>query len=159
MNTFGRGVFLPRVSPVLLAVFALTVALFVLCGGKAQAGLHICNKTSNSVSVAVAMAWDWDEFDDYPYHWRVWGWWNIDAGDCKTPIGNALDTTGDTEYYYYAHDSGSDVWDGKMPFCVDADNAFDYNEDEETKCATGAKRNFRSIKTGSSSDFTLSLTP
>lgn len=125
----------------------------------ALAGLHLCNKTSHSVSAAVAMAWDWDEFGEEPGHWRVWGWWNIDPGDCKTPIGASLDTTGDATYYYYAHDSQGDVWDGSTPFCVDANYRFDYNEDEETSCTTGVQHKFREIKTNDDSDYTLSLTP
>jgi uncharacterized membrane protein len=123
----------------------------------ALAGLHICNKTQSKLSVAVAVM-----SGDCDIDWcseRIQGWWNIEPGDCKTPIGAALDTSGDTDYYYYAEDSQGGTWTGSLPLCVDSQYEFDYNDREESACVSNTKKNFRRIKTENSSDYTLSLTP
>ncbi len=123
----------------------------------AVAGLHICNKTENKLYVAVASLYGDCLFVDCSE--RVEGWWNIDPGDCKTPIGADLDTSGDTDYYYYAEDSQGGTWTGPMPLCVDPQYAFDYNLREETACASGTKKNFKRIETEKYTNYTLSLTP
>lgn len=139
-------------------VTALAVgALMILCGAKAQAGLHICNKTENKLYVAVAIM-SGDCYMDWCSE-RVQGWWNIEAGDCKTPIGENLDTSSDTDYYYYAEDSNGATWTGGLSLCVDPQNAFDFKDREEEQCVSGTHKNFKKIETGSYTDYTLSLTP
>ena len=113
--------------------------------------MHLCNKTSNTVW--AAMAWVDDDLEEL----RVWGWWTIEPGSCKTPIGADLDKY--VDYYYYAHDNAGNSWTGGTKFCVDNANAFDFNDDQEYKCATDTRRYFKSINTGGSADYTLSLTP
>lgn len=117
----------------------------------ARAGMHFCNKTTETVNVAMAT----DTYFDY----HVWGWWQVPPDGCKTPIGGDLDTTGDTDYYYYGYDSSGGTWTGGTRFCIDPNYAFDFNDDQESACATGTHRQFRSIATGNSSDFTVNLTP
>lgn len=123
----------------------------------AIAGLHVCNKTENKIYVAVASL-SGDCVIDYCSE-RIQGWWNIEPGDCKTPIGANLDTSGDTDYYYYAEDSQGGTWTGGLPLCVDPQNAFDYTYREDDACVTNSKKNFKRIATDQSSDYTLSLTP
>lgn len=134
--------------------FALFAVLFFR-PAPAVAGLHVCNKTENKVYVSVATLWG-DCYMDW-CHERVQGWWNIDPGDCKTPIGASLDTSGDTDYYYYAEDSQGATWTGDLSLCVDPNNAFDYGDSEADSCDSTHRR-FKPIRTGNYSDYTLSLT-
>lgn len=123
----------------------------------AIAGLHICNKTDNKLYVAVAVM-SGDCYMDW-CHSDVQGWWNIEPGDCKTPIGYALDTSGDTDYYYYAEDANGGTWTGGLSLCVDPKDAFEYKDREEEDCVTNSKKDFKRIKTDKYTDYTLSLTP
>jgi uncharacterized membrane protein len=113
--------------------------------------MHFCNKTTNTVNVAMAT----DTYFDY----HVWGWWQMAPDACKTPIGAELDTTGDTDYYYFGYDASGGTWTGSTRFCIDPNYALDFDDDQESACATGAHREFRSINTHDESDFTVNLTP
>ena len=138
-----------------LAPFAL-LALVFFRPVPARANLQICNKTDYKVSVAVATL-SGDCYIDYCTE-RIQGWWNIDAGDCKTPIGGDLDTSGDTDYYFYAESSNS-TWTGSLPLCIDPNYEFDYNQREDDACTSNTKKNFQRIKTENYRNYTLSLTP
>lgn len=137
----------------------LVIASIVLGGAliflpaRADAGMHFCNKTSITVNVAMATL-DWLSYA------RVWGWWQVEPSACKTPIGDALDTTGDIWYYYYAYDAAGGTWtdSSRYAFCIDTKYAFDYDDAQDTHCSSGERRHFRRIDTGSSSDYTVSLT-
>ncbi len=118
----------------------------------ARAGMHFCNKTSNTVSVAMATISDLFES-------HVWGWWQIAPADCKTPIGADLDTTGDLDYYYYAYDTAGGSWTGDVSFCINTATAFDFSDEQDADCATGTHRQFKSINTSDRTDYTLNLTP
>lgn len=139
--------------------WALTSAL-ILCGmlilspARADAGMHFCNQTSKTVTVAVATV-----RPHVVVH--VWGWWQLQPGACKMPIGGDLDTSGDTHYHYYAFDTSGGSWSGSGAFfyCVDPDDAFDFNDYQSYHCADSLRRNFRFIETDSRTDFTVNLTP
>jgi uncharacterized membrane protein len=118
----------------------------------ARAGMHFCNKTS--LTTNVAMATIDDIFDSH-----VWGWWQVEPGACKTPIGADLDTTGGMDYYYYAYDTSSGTWTGSTSFCINTSDAFDFNDDQDTQCATGEHRYFKTINTHDEADFTVDLLP
>lgn len=117
----------------------------------ARAGMHFCNKTSNTVTVAMATIDDL--FDSH-----VWGWWQIAPADCTTPIGADLDTLGDVAYFYYAFDTAGGSWTGDAKFCVAPSNAFDFNDQQDTDCTTGTHRQFKSIDTHDYVDHTVNLT-
>ena len=136
----------------LLFVFALIVGALLLHPASAKAGMHFCNKTN--LTVNVAMATIDDVFDSH-----VWGWWQVEPDACKTPIGADLDTTGGLDYYYYAYDTSGGTWTGSVHFCIDPNYAFDFNDAQDTNCATGTRKPFKSIDTHSESDFTVNLTP
>jgi uncharacterized membrane protein len=121
----------------------------------AVAGLHICNKTNHRISFAIGTLVG-DCSPDCIAHTK--GWWNIGPGDCKTPIGSDLDTSGTTLYYYYAEDSGGSTWTGTFSLCVDPQSAFDYGDNANADCA-GSRKSFRRINIGDNTDYTLSLTP
>lgn len=135
-----------------LFVFALVLGALFLHPAAAKAGMHFCNKTGQTVNVAVAT------LEDIGFYAHVWGWWQVEPGACKTPIGADLDTTGYLDYYYYAYDTSGGTWTGDVRFCIDPNYAFDYNDDQDTNCATGTHKMFKSINTHANSDFTVNLT-
>jgi uncharacterized membrane protein len=131
------------------------VTLFVFAGvlwlrpAPAQAALHICNKVQKPIYVAVGTS---DASND-----QSQGWWLIQPGDCKTPLGGSLDTTGATNYYFWAHsDDNTMTWSGEGKehefFCT-IDDPFTING-----CEQGTRRSFRRIDTQGYSDFTFSVT-
>ena len=132
-----------------LIPFVLFAALW-LRPAPAMAGLHICNKVSKTVYVAIGTSdIETDESQ---------GWWRIPSGSCKTPIGEALDTEGDTFYYLYAHSaddsmtwSGADL-DQSLSFCT-VEDVFTIDD-----CDRGTKRSFRRIYTHDYADYTYDLT-
>lgn len=139
-----------------VAAFVLVWAV-ALRPAPAAAGLHICNKTENKINVSVAILSG--DCIVAACDYRVEGWWNIDPGGCKTPIGADLDASGDTDYYYYAEDSQGGTWTGSTSLCVDPEDAFDFNDQQQQACTGGAHRSFKHISTDRSPDYTLSLTP
>jgi uncharacterized membrane protein len=143
-----------------LLSFAVPFALFAVLffsPAPADAGLHVCNKTENKLFVSVATLWG--DCDLTWCHEHVQGWWNIEPGDCKTPIGASLDTSGDTDYYYYAEDAQGGTWSGDLTLCVDGQSAFDYGDSDVDSCESNTHRRFKPIRTENYSDYTLSLTP
>jgi uncharacterized membrane protein len=118
----------------------------------ARAGMHFCNKTSMTVNVAMATLDD--VFDSH-----VWGWWQVAPDACRTPIGADLDTTGGTDYHYYAYDTSGGTWTGSETFCVNTTAAFDFSDREDTDCATGTHRDFKTINTHDQVDYTVDLLP
>jgi len=136
---------------ILISAFFVFAAL-IFHPAPARAGMHFCNKTTNTVNVAMATIDDL--FDS-----RVWGWWQVAPDACKTPIGTDLDTTGSIDYYYYAYDTSGGTWTGSTRFCINTSDAFDFNDDQDSQCATGEHRDFRTINTHSEGDYTVNLTP
>lgn len=85
----------------------LGTMMMVSFAGPAAAELNICNKsTRRTVSVAVA-------YKDGS-RWVSRGWWTLQQGECKTPIGGNLSNR---YYYYYAHGDGGS-WAGDHRFCT-----------------------------------------
>lgn len=140
----------------LVATVMLFGALF-LRPAPASAGLHICNKTANSIWMAVAVLTGDCLFTDCTA--TVRGWYRADPGNCATPIAGYLATDDETFYYIYAYDQNGTVWGGEAKYCVDPQYAFTYDDAQETACASGVRKGFRSIKTGRYTDYTFNLTP
>jgi uncharacterized membrane protein len=138
-----------------LAPFALAATAF-FHPIPAMAGLHFCNKTSVKIYVAIATINGDCEYDACTFSSH--GWWTIDPDSCKMPIGASLDTTGDTEYYYYAQDANGQTWTGTTSFCVDPDNAFDFN-DAQASAGGCTSRKFQKLETATYSNYTFNLTP
>jgi uncharacterized membrane protein len=132
-----------------LVPFLLFGALW-LRPAPAVAGLHVCNKVDKAVYVAIGTS---DMISD-----ESQGWWHIEPGECKTPIGAGLDTDGYTYYYLFAHsDDDTMIWSGAgsehaYDFCTVAD-VFTIDD-----CAKGTQRSFRRIDTNDSADYTYDLT-
>ncbi|ANP35680.1 hypothetical protein JL2886_00754 [Phaeobacter gallaeciensis] len=112
----------------------------------AFAGLEICNDAGRSLSVAIGYA-DGDT-------WVSKGWWNIDAGDCKTPLGGDLKNR---YYYYRANSSGSAFASGDFTFCTTS-QAFTISGDSECAARGYESTGFRKLDTGKTAkQFTLTL--
>lgn len=139
-----------------LAFPILLFAVLVFRPAPALAGLHICNKTEHRVSVAIGILSGDCILESCDSSSK--GWWQIEPDSCKTPIGADLDTSGDTDYYYYAEDSDGGTWTGDVSLCIDPENAFDFGDNDQTNCS-GTHKSFRRIATDKASDFTLNLTP
>ena len=68
-------------------LFFLAVALASFAGA-VRAELQICNETNDVQAVSIGYKGEAD--------WTSEGWWNIDPGDCATPVPGDL-----TKRYYY----------------------------------------------------------
>ncbi len=124
------------------------IALSVLFGAPAQAGLTICNKAEVQHSFAVAFK------DGGSYVSK--GWWNIDPGDCKIVVGGDL-----TRRYYYfrATATGREFNGAEYAFCT-IQQSFDIVGDENCTARGYQKSLFKKLDTGESAkDFTLNLVP
>lgn len=144
------------------------VLAFVFCGAavvlptRALAGLHFCNKTGNAVTLAIA-TYDYGRAYTAPRLDHVEGWWTIEPGQCKTPIGRPLDARRNGRgsllfvYMYYAY-SSTNIWNGNTAadkegtryYCVDPAQAFDTWQDgwdsdtasRPGQCAPGVERQY-----------------
>lgn len=114
----------------------LATALVVMLAGPAVAGLEICNGTDARHSVAIGYK-DGD-------NWISRGWWNIDPGECTTPIGDDLRNR---YYYFRAEAAGYDFDDENYAFCTDP-SAFRIIGDEDCKARGYSREMFRRIDTG-----------
>jgi uncharacterized membrane protein len=140
----------------IIGAFVLFGALW-LRPAPALAALHICNKTSLKTYVAVAVLSGDCVFLECNEH--IWGWYNLEPGDCVEPVSADLDTSGDTDYYYYAEDTGGATWTGDTTLCVDPHYKFDYNDSDDESCTSGVHKKFKKIPTASYTDYTWSLLP
>jgi len=129
-------------------VLAVSAALFVVAAAHpspAQASFQICNESGEHISVAIA------------YHnadagnWLSRGWWNLDNGECKTPVGGDLKN----QYYYLYADGDQHYWSGSHSFCVDDNNAFDLN-DADNVCSYVTK-DFFEVDTGDAVSYTYTF--
>ncbi|MBB4264451.1 DUF1036 domain-containing protein [Roseospira visakhapatnamensis] len=120
-----------------LAVMAGVAALATsLATTPARAGLEICNQTSVHRSIAIGYSQD--------DAWTSEGWWNLDPGQCATPVEDDLAQ----RYYYYR----AEAEDGSFPgegysFCTVA-GAFTIVGDEDCEDRGYVTEDFREIDTG-----------
>ena len=126
---------------------ASAIALCMLAS-PALAGLEFCNTTGQEQSVAIGHMVDGI--------WTSEGWWNIDDGDCASPIEDALLN----RYYYYR----AEVPDGRFEddgyeFCIHT-RAFTI-EGQDGCAARGYElAGFKLIDTGdTATHFKLTLVP
>ena len=111
----------------------------------AQAELKFCNKTKGQVNVAVGYKVGED--------WTSEGWWTIEPGSCKVPVGGVLKN----RYYYYYADSDSKVWDGDFIFCTQ-DTKFTIQSDKDCKSRGYAPEGFRELDIGEATSKEIDLT-
>jgi uncharacterized membrane protein len=132
----------------LAIVFAATAAVAALAAirpAPALADFTVCNQSGEHVSVAIAYH---DADDDT---WVARGWWNLDNGECKTPVGGDLKD----QYYYLFGNGDQHVWTGSHEFCVDDNNAFTLS-DADTSCSY-TNHKFFEVDTGEDTSFTYTF--
>jgi len=74
---------------------AVILASSALAPSPAFASFRVCNDSGEKISVALAY------FGSDADGWTSEGWWNLDDGECATPIGGDLDNR-----YYYLYANG-----------------------------------------------------
>lgn len=126
-----------------MAASLLSVAAFR--PAPAMAEFEVCNKSGEHISVAIAY------HDQDAGNWVSRGWWNIDDGECKTPVGGDLKD----RYYYLYGDGDEHFWKGSNSFCVDNSNAFTLNE-ADTTCDYDMV-NFFEVDTGDLDSYTYTF--
>ena len=127
---------------------AAAAALFVAAAlhpAPAQANLNICNDSGEKIWVAIAY------HDRDAGNWVSRGWWTIDSGECKTPLGGNLTN----QYYYLFGDGDQHYWSGNHSFCVDSNNAFSLNQ-ADTTCDYTTK-DFFEVDTGDNTSYTYTF--
>ena len=93
----GRGV----------STFTYTLTAEVVDARQETAGLKFCNETSEIQSVSIGYRGAED--------WVSEGWWNVEPGECKTPIGEPLTQQ---HYFWRAEVNGGDFDGGRYDFCT-----------------------------------------
>jgi uncharacterized membrane protein len=123
-------------------VMAASAALFIVSAlqpAPAAASFRVCNESGEKVAVAIAY------YGSDSDGWITEGWWNLDDGDCATPVKTDLDN----RYYYLYADSDKHTWTGDYENCVDPDTAFTLKH-AESDC-NFAKKSFFKVDTGTTS--------
>lgn len=119
-----------------------------LCASPALAGLEICNATGQDQSIAIGHMVDGI--------WTSEGWWNIEDGDCATPIEDDLLN----RYYYYRAEVKDGVFqDQGYVFCI-SDRVFTVSGQDGCKARGFESAGFALIDTGeTATHFELTLVP
>ncbi len=129
-----------------VALAAGAVALFCAMSASAQAGLKMCNDTTNQVAVAIG-------YKDKE-GWASEGWWTIDARKCVTLIKIDLIAR---YYYIYAIDKDKGgSWGGKAMMCMNV-KEFTIRGIAECTGPGDQKIGFFEVDTGEETDWTVSL--
>ncbi|SMP33770.1 DUF1036 domain-containing protein [Shimia sagamensis] len=113
----------------------------------AQAGLEICNEAGFPQSVAVA----YKDGDGY----RSRGWWNLDPGECDTPVSGDLKR----RYYYVFATATGYAFDPveRYSFCTEL-SGFSIVGDEDCEARGYDKSMFAKIDTGKTAkDYRLNI--
>ena len=118
---------------------AVILASSALLPSPAFASFRVCNDSGEKISVALAY------FGSDADGWTSEGWWNLDDGECATPIGGDLDN----RYYYLYANGEKHKWTGDYTNCVDPDNSFTLKH-ADSDC-NYAKRSFFKVDTGTTS--------
>lgn len=128
-----------------MTIVKWTMAL-AMFPGAGLAGLEICNDTEARQTVAIGYKGDAD--------WVSEGWWNIQPGNCVTPVKGDLKR----RYYYLLTKSSGWIFDDEnIVFCT-ASDAFTIVGDTDCKARGYRKGQFAKIDTGKTAkDFSLSL--
>ena len=118
---------------------AVILASSALLPSPAFARFRVCNDSGEKISVALAY------FGSDADGWTSEGWWNLDDGECATPISGDLDN----RYYYLYANGEKHKWTGDYTNCVDPDNPFTLKH-ADSDC-NFAKRSFFKVDTGTTS--------
>ena len=112
----------------------------------ALANFRVCNDSGEKISVAIAY------FGSDSEGWTSEGWWNLDDGECATPVTGDLDN----RYYYLFADGEKHKWSGDYSNCVDPDHSFTLKH-ADSDC-NFAKKSFFKVDTGTTAtDYTYTF--
>jgi len=121
----------------------------VAVAAPALAELRICNKTSKAVYTAVG----YNENGE----WISEGWWQLEPGECATPISGKLRK----RYYYYYAESTDGEWywssEGNQYLFCASDNAFKIVGDKDCKGRGYDVYGFREYDVGDNITDTIEL--
>jgi len=130
----------------LLPALAVFAGAPILTAADAEAGLHFCNHTRQTLSVAVGY--------EQNGQWVSEGWWNVSPGNCATTLAYELPN----RHYYFRVKSGGRAWsDEGYTFCTTS-QAFTIYGDTNCERRGYFTRGFREVNVGESYDHTVNLT-
>ncbi len=104
--------------------------------GGGDGGLEICNRTDDTQSISIGY--------EGPDGWTSEGWWNIDPGDCATPV------TGDLQnrYYYFRAEVNGGPFEGEGYFFCTDPSEYTIVGDEDCGARGYDSESFSEIDTG-----------
>lgn len=106
-------------------IFILLLGAFLLAPQTALAEFKFCNDANEKIWTAIA--------HNEGGEWKSEGWWSMEPGECKRPIGADLTNR---IYYFYAEGTDLDFIEGDYAFCTDRNDAFDIiGNDIQDNCA------------------------
>jgi uncharacterized membrane protein len=117
----------------------------------AEGGLEVCNQTNVNRWLAIGY------FDGSNESWTSEGWWELEPGDCTTPVEGALTQ----QYYYYRAEDPNEQFEGDPDylFCT-VNDAFTIVGDQDCEARNYITNAFLEVDTGeTATSFTLDLTP
>ncbi|MBB4284521.1 putative membrane protein [Roseospira goensis] len=137
----------PR-APRALVLGAAGFLVTLVVSMPALAGLEVCNQTNVTRWLAIGYMQDG--------LWTSEGWWELEPGDCATPIQSDLTQ----RYYYYRAEDPDERFEGDgYVFCA-VDDAFTIAGDTDCVARGYEELDFREIDTGAAATtFTLVLSP
>jgi uncharacterized membrane protein len=124
---------------------AVLVAVAGLTSAPASAEFKVCNQSGEHISVAVAY------YDTSSDSFVSEGWWNMDSGDCRTPVGGTLAN----KYYYVYAESGEHTWTGSHLLCLNPQHKFTLY-DADKSCDYSWEKFFR-VDTGDAESYTHTI--
>ncbi|MBV8163574.1 MAG: DUF1036 domain-containing protein [Candidatus Eremiobacteraeota bacterium] len=126
-------------------VTALVIGVALFTSAPAKADLQVCNESGEHISIAVAY---YDAGNDSMVSE---GWWNMDSGDCRTPIDGDLKD----KYYYLYAESDEHTWTGSHSFCLNPEHRFTLY-DVDTRCDYAWTKFFQ-VDTGDADSYTQTI--
>ena len=127
-------------------IFAVVMcAVAALTSAPASADFQVCNQSGEHISVAIAY------YDSSTDSILSEGWWNIDSGDCKTPVSGDLSD----KYYYLYAESDQHTWTGSQSLCLNPVHKFTFY-DADTTCDYSWMHFFR-VDTGDAVSYTHTI--
>ncbi|MGD0189416.1 MAG: DUF1036 domain-containing protein [Rhizomicrobium sp.] len=124
----------------------LAVVLLIASLAPAHAALTVCNHTGRDVRVALGRT--------NGASWLSQGWWTVSPKGCQIVLPGGLSAR---FYYLYAMDGSSGSWDGTHGFCVAPQDRFEIVGRGNCTAHGFERKGFFEIDTGSSADYTQTL--
>ena len=128
-------------------LFAALAVFVLFTGGKAEAGMRLCNNSNETIYTAIGF--------QYQDDWFAEGWWEIFPGNCTYVIEGPLDGR---YYYVRAEGANGSVWNGDFYFCT-METRFMIIDREDCAGPIIDREGFWQIDTGDSVEHTHNFNP